>query len=224
VAYRTVILIWCWLSFRRIVRKRETADQQVPSLEIDLALSRRARNRVIAFGVLTTSLHSRQAGFERRTPGNRNGVSLRAAAPSGKREADRNIRAVIEHERTIHLPPGFVINCSGFGPSSIWVSNTYQVQIDAAADFGRPVDFVREVNRWAADARAVESSPRGLLNRINDEQQIGVKGTSHLLALLTIAICLLFLANRTHAQANGLNVVVDIVALDRLDSLCHFRK
>lgn len=86
-----------------------------------------------------------------------------------------------------------------------------QVQVSAAAEFGRPFDFVK-------------SSPRGLLDCIDDKQWIRIEGALRLPARLTIAICRLFVANRTYAQANGLNVVVDVVALDRLNSLCHFWK
>jgi selT/selW/selH-like putative selenoprotein len=102
--------------------------------------------------------------------------------------------------------------------------NTCQVPIDPAADLRSPIDFVCQVSRSAAGARAVERSPRRFLDCIDNEQQISIEGTLHPLARFTIAIWGLFVANRTHAKANRLNVVVDIVALDRLDSFCHFRK
>jgi hypothetical protein len=70
----------------------------------------------------------------------------------------------------------------------------------------------------------VESSPSGFLDGIHDQKQIGIQGTLDLLAGFARAVLSLSGANRADVAADGFDVLLDIVALDRLDGLGHLGK
>jgi hypothetical protein len=70
----------------------------------------------------------------------------------------------------------------------------------------------------------IESFPGGFLDGIHNQKQIGIQCAPDLLAGFAGAVASLIGANRADVAANGFNVLLDIVALDRLDGLGHLRK
>src|ERR1019366_1172281 len=78
----------------------------------------------------------------------------------------------------------------------------------------------RPSREWA-NAGFVEGPAGGFFDGVHHQQQIRIEGALDLLANFAGAIPRLFLADRTDVAPDGLNVLVDVVAVDRLNGLDH---
>jgi hypothetical protein len=75
-----------------------------------------------------------------------------------------------------------------------------------------------------AEPLPVKHLSRGFLDRFHDQQEVRVERAPDLLTLLAGAVRVLIEANRTDVPPDGLDVLLNVVALHRLDSLCHLWK
>jgi len=74
------------------------------------------------------------------------------------------------------------------------------------------------------DVALVKGLAGGLFNRIHNQQQIGIEGALHLLTSLAGAVRGMIDAYRTDVLPNCRDVLLDIVAVHRLDGLGHLRE
>jgi hypothetical protein len=70
----------------------------------------------------------------------------------------------------------------------------------------------------------IESPPGGFLDGIHNQKQIRIQGALDLLAGFARAVVSLPGANRANVAANDFNILLDVVASDRLDGLGHLGK
>jgi hypothetical protein len=70
----------------------------------------------------------------------------------------------------------------------------------------------------------IESFPRGFFNRFHNRHKVGIESALHLLARLAGAVGRVIGANRADVPADGLDVRLNVVALDAQDSLRDLRE
>ena len=80
-------------------------------------------------------------------------------------------------------------------------------------------------NRWASRQRTdtgfVECLAGGFFDGVHHQQQVGIQGALHLLARFARAVVRLVVADRTDVAPDGIDVLLDVVAVDRLNGLGH---
>src|ERR1017187_4740990 len=78
--------------------------------------------------------------------------------------------------------------------------------------------------RYCTKAGFVERLAGGFFDGVYHQQQVRIERALHLLANFAGAIPRLFLTHRADVAPYGINVLMDVVALDRLNRLGHLRE
>src|ERR1022692_2408055 len=99
----------------------------------------------------------------------------------------------------------------------------YDLQIRASQPNLRARTGDRASRQWA-DCCFVEDPAGSFFDGFHHQQQIRIQRALYLLANFAGAIPRLFLTDRTDVAPDSINVLVDVVAVNRLDRLRHLRE